>query len=97
MLHIKQSVCDTSQFAGSSGPLPYTLRVFNGGKWVFRLSLSLPRKIVLIAFMHCDCKTVGAGINDGQTMDNSWINTSSREFTVSSIGCAYHAELILGR
>ena len=41
--------------------------------------------------------THGAGINDGQTMDNPWINTSSREFTVSSIGCAYRAELILGR
>ena len=44
-----------------------------------------------------------AGINDGQTMDNSWtthgplINASSLEFTVSSIGCAYRAELILGR
>ena len=36
-------------------------------------------------------------INDGQTMDNSRINASSREFTVSSIGCAYRAELILGR
>ena len=39
----------------------------------------------------------GAGINDGQTMDNSLINASSGEFTVSSIGCAYRAELILGR
>ena len=39
----------------------------------------------------------GAGINDVQTMDNSWINASSREFTVSSIGCAYRAKLILGR
>ena len=38
-----------------------------------------------------------AGINDGQTMDNSWINASSREFTVSGIGCAYRAELILGK
>ena len=45
--------CGTSQFAGSSGPVPYTLRVFNGVKGVFRLSLSLPRKIVTIAFMHC--------------------------------------------
>ena len=27
-------------------------------------------------------------------MDNPWINASSREFTVSSIGCAYRAELI---
>ena len=35
--------------------------------------------------------------NDGQTMDNSWINASSLEFTVSSIGCAYRAEFILGR
>ena len=35
--------------------------------------------------------------NDGQTMDNPWINAASREFTVSSIGCAYRAELILGR
>ena len=35
--------------------------------------------------------------NDGQLMDNPWINASSREFTVSSIGCAYRAELILGR
>ena len=35
--------------------------------------------------------------NEGQTMDNSWINALSREFTVSSIGCAYRAELILGR
>ena len=41
--------------------------------------------------------SIRAGINDGQTMDNSWINASSREFTVSSIGCAYRAELILGR
>ena len=39
----------------------------------------------------------GAGINDGQLMDNPWINASSREVTVSSIGCAYRAELILGR
>ena len=35
--------------------------------------------------------------NDGQLMDNPWINASSREFTDSSIGCAYRAELILGR
>ena len=35
--------------------------------------------------------------NGGQTMDNPWINAASREFTVSSIGCAYRAELILGR
>ena len=34
--------------------------------------------------------------NDGQLLDNPWINASSREFTVSSIGCAYRAELILG-
>ena len=34
------------QFPGSSGPVPYTLRVFNGVKWVFCLSDSLPRKIV---------------------------------------------------
>ena len=27
-------------------------------------------------------------------MDNSWINASSRELTVSSIGCASRAELI---
>ena len=45
--------CGTSQFAGSSGPVPYALHVFNGVKWIFRLSLSLPRKIVMIAFMHC--------------------------------------------
>ena len=38
-----------------------------------------------------------AGINGGQTMDNPWINAASREFTVSSIACAYRAELILGR
>ena len=29
-----------------SSPFPYTLCVFNGAKWVFRLSDSLPRKIV---------------------------------------------------
>ena len=29
-------------------------------------------------------------------MDDPWINGSSREFTVSITGCAYHAELILG-
>ena len=40
---------------------------------------------------------VWAGINDGQLMDKPWINASSREFTVSSVGCAYRAELILGR
>ena len=34
------------------GPVPYTLHVF-GVKFVFRLSLSLPRKIVIITFMHC--------------------------------------------
>ena len=49
----KRSVCGTSQFAGSSGPVPYTLRVINGVKWVFRQSLSLPQKIFMIAFMHC--------------------------------------------
>ena len=43
----------TSQFTGSYGPVPYTLHVFNGVKLVFRLSLSLPRKIVMITFMHC--------------------------------------------
>ena len=48
-----RSVCGTSQFTGSSGPVPYTLHVFNGVKLVFRLSLSLPRKIVKITFMHC--------------------------------------------
>ena len=32
-----RSVCGISQFAGSSGPVPYTLRVFNGVKWVIRL------------------------------------------------------------
>ncbi len=37
----------------SSSEVPYTLHVFNGVKWVFRLSLSLPRKIVMIVFMHC--------------------------------------------
>ena len=48
--------------------------------------------------------TFWAGINDGQTMDKPWtndgqliINASSREVTVSSIGCAFRAELILGR
>ena len=41
----------TSQFTRSSGPVPYTLRVFNKVKWVFRLSVSLPRIIVIIAFM----------------------------------------------
>ena len=46
-------VCGTSQFPGSTGPVPYTLHVFNGVKLVFRLSLSLPRKIVMITFMHC--------------------------------------------
>ena len=30
-------------------------------------------------------------------MDDPWINGSSREFTVSITGCAYRAELILGR
>ena len=40
-------------FAGSSDPVPYTLHVFNGVKLVFRLSLSLPRKILMITFMHC--------------------------------------------
>ena len=44
---------DPSQFAGSSGPVPYTLRVINGVKWVFRQSLSLPWKFFMIAFMHC--------------------------------------------
>ena len=48
-----RSVCGTSQFAGSTGPVPYTLHVFNGVKLVFRLSLSLPRKIIMITFMHC--------------------------------------------
>ena len=48
-----RSVCGTPQFTGSSGPVPYTLHVFNGVKLVFRLSLSLPRKIVMISFMHC--------------------------------------------
>ena len=43
----------TSQFTGSSGPVSYTLHEFNGVKLVFRLSLSLPRKIVMITFMHC--------------------------------------------
>ena len=47
--------------------------------------------------LRCHSTRWWAGINDGQTMDNSWINASSREFTVSSIGCAYRAELILGR
>ena len=42
-----------TKFAGNSGPVPYTLHVFNGVKLVFRLSLSLPREIVLITFMHC--------------------------------------------
>ena len=28
-------------------------------------------------------------------MDDTWINGSSREFTVSITGCAYRAELIL--
>ena len=47
----------TSQFAGSSGPVPYTLRVFNGAKWVFRLSDRLPGKIVMIVFMRVtNCK-----------------------------------------
>ena len=50
---ITRSGCGTSQFAGSSGPVPYTLRVFNGVKLVFRLSLILRRKIVMITFMHC--------------------------------------------
>ena len=50
---IYRSVCGTSQFTGSFGPVPYTLHVFNGVKLVFRLSLSLPRKIVIITFMHC--------------------------------------------
>ena len=50
---IVRSVCGTSQFAGSSGPVPYTLYVFNGVKLVFRLSLSLPRNIVMITSMHC--------------------------------------------
>ena len=50
---IFRSVCGTPQFAGSSGPVPYTFHVFNGVKLVFRLSLSLPRKIVMITFMHC--------------------------------------------
>ena len=48
-----RSVRGTSQFARSSGPVPYTLHVFNGVKLVFRLLLSLPRKIVMITFMHC--------------------------------------------
>ena len=33
----------------------------------------------------------------GRNMDEPWINGSSREFTVSITGCAYRAELILGR
>ena len=62
-----RSVCGTSQFAGSSGPVPYTSRVFNRVKWVFRLSLSLPQKIVMIAaFMHCKVvvriKVAGLGL-----------------------------------
>ena len=32
-----------------------------------------------------------------ETWDDPWINGSSREFTVSITGCAYRAELILGR
>ncbi len=50
---IKRSDCGTSQFTGSSGPVRYTLHVFYGVKLVFHLSLSLPRKIIMITFMHC--------------------------------------------
>ena len=49
-----------AQFAGSSGPVPYTLRVFNWAKWVFRLSdrrdsLGTEENIMIV-FMRVRCK-----------------------------------------
>ena len=49
-----------AQFAGSSSPVPYTLRVFNWAKWVFRLSdrrdsLGTEENIMIV-FMRVRCK-----------------------------------------
>ncbi len=48
-----KSIYVASQFAGGSGLFPDTRHVFNGAKWVFRLSDSLPRKIVMIIVYAC--------------------------------------------